>query len=95
MLKIRDDIDLKELEKFGFEKYEPLFHDYFRKHDNYFITVSARYNDKYFKDDGKISIWEGHINNMFDLYNGFPRIEDDVYEEYIQDLIQAGLVEKI
>jgi len=46
MLKIRDDVDLKELEKFGFKKYEYTHLLILRKNENDFATVDTR-NKKY------------------------------------------------
>lgn len=87
MLKIKDNIDLKELEKFGFNKTVNRYF-YFMKHDNIrdafmgFIEVN-----RYTKE----------------LNIGYTRDWEDVDPEYIAyeiqdkvfDLIQAGYVEKV
>ena len=78
MLKIRDDVDLKELEKFGYTKIdiglnEP--YEIYKKYIKPYFSIEIR-------PDGNIV-----ANN------------DDktviLKEEYIQDLVQAGLVEKV
>lgn len=74
MLKIKDDVDLKELEKFGFEEYK---HSYWRD-INHTHTIIVD------KENRKIEKWNF-------AYGGKPTEPD----KYIQDLIQAGLVEKV
>lgn len=105
MLKIRDDVDLKELEKFGFEFYcevkqnntTPKFYNGF---ENY-TEIGYRY------DNGANTIdvvKERKNGNWFFQYE--PReigVYEDDYEcginedmlDVIFDLIQAGLVEKV
>jgi hypothetical protein len=84
MFKIKDNVDLKELEKFGFEKrflddkFMYVKHK-FMEFDYIVILESTRiiYNNTYIP---------AHKNMYYRyLYN----------EEDIQDLIQAGLVEKV
>ena len=78
MLKIRDDIDLKELEKFGYEERD--------------IGLNEPYivYKKYIKSFISIDILpDGTIIKNNDDYEGIIKNED------IQDLIQAGLVEKV
>lgn len=79
MLKIKDNVDLKELEKFGFEKYQDYYNNVYRSDcdnsDILFINVTNRYI--YCEDCSGFSICEdGSLNALFDL-------------------IQAGLVEKV
>ena len=84
MLKIKDGIDLKELEKFGFE----------------IITEDDRWYAKNICDGrrGQCFILEVDRNDRF-IY-GFSIGadgcgEDAIIDDTIYDLIQAGLVEKV
>lgn len=100
MLKIKDNVDLKELEKFGLE---PIW-DCNSKTGETFIRciVSSRYSGKY----GNLSLIKTkrkglHImekiisknNNHLSLY----RFKDDTYIDIdlLYDLIKADLVEKV
>jgi len=85
MLKIKDDIDLKELEKFG---YSP----------NY----NGAYWYKFVTNRRRISIWRYNRSIDDDVvdtttYTGFKYEGEYRHQvkKYIQDLIQAGLVEKV
>lgn len=84
MLKIRDDVDLKELKKFGY-KYVGNYNrgDQWEKEIN--IIVDG-------KNLGGILIQEWRTINFKFLY--IKNIEYPPIEDYIQDLIQAGLVVK-
>lgn len=85
MLKIKDNVDLKELEKFGYSC-----------HDN------GTYWYKYVTYKRRISIWRYNHSIEDDVvdsttYSGF-KYEGEykhIIKPYIQDLIQAGLVEKV
>ena len=79
MLKIKDDVDLKELEKFGFRRSDKIF--------NYIYDYTIRTTI-----DSQIKIYaDRHIKisqtSMLDLNNS---LQNKLY-----DLIQAGLVEKV
>lgn len=81
MLKIKDNLDLKELEKFGFE-YDEDNNYYF-----YYGFTRANCNSEmrmYINKDDRI------ITTGFDMYVAEDKIHDKIY-----DLIQAGLVEKV
>ena len=91
MLKIKDDVDLKELEKFGFKpKYDEntgkiTAYEKTKKKQEYLgITVKIEQIEKHIrifqfkKDEWRINPY----NSYFDV--------DTIY-----DLIQAGLVEKV
>jgi len=82
MLKIKDDVDLKELEKFGFE-FET------DEDEEYWCKYLSDYEHKLFiyEDDRKI------LQGKFQLIYGFKLVE--LQEKNIQDLIQAGLVENV
>ena len=82
MLKIKDNVDLKELEKFGFE--------YEEDEDEYYWC-------KYLSDnEHKLFIYEDDreiIQGRFQLIFGFGRVELD--KKWIDDLIKADLVEVV
>lgn len=81
MLKIKDDVDLKELEKFGWDGY-------------CFTEKSGCYDLCLFdecmtilKDNRTISLWSSDW--------GMEYSEGAIWLEILFDLIQAGLVEKV
>ena len=81
MLKIKDDVDLKELEKFGFE--------YDEDNNCYFYYGFTRADCKseiriYIYNDTRV------IATGFDEYVDPNKIYNKIY-----DLIKAGLVEKV
>lgn len=79
MLKIKDDVDLKELEKFGFEYKYGNVYQYLRKIDGRIpYRIYTTKNHKYLQ----IEIFE-------------PVLIAHRLQDLIYDLIQAGLVEKI
>lgn len=98
MLKIKDSVDLKELEKYGFKKH---------KRDDKYVVVSKWVMERIYGEDSL-----GMETNEYSLHS-FPIIElsqtgcglridlvakwDYVEKalETIYDLIQAGLVEKV
>lgn len=81
MLKIRDDVNLKELEKFGFE------------HEQ---EDGEKYWCKYLSDNQhKLFIYEDNREikqGIFTLIFGYDEVE--LEEKWIQDLIKADLVVK-
>ncbi len=99
MLKIKDNVDLKELEKFGFKlnkdneyeykNYYPLEDDGTRYEDengfdyNWRISISRIFNRE---------LWIEIINNDCSYHNEGPDI-DGLFDK-VYDLIQAGLIEK-
>lgn len=86
MLKIKDNVDLKELEKFGFKQIaKPLITDYFKLYEDHFICICPF--------SLNITSYKGKISSPFDLYNGFSEIR--VTTEDVEDLIKADLVEKV
>lgn len=82
MLKIRDDVDLKELEKFGFKYNEELNHWY--KHCigtfNKFIVLAEADID--------------NVRGQIVFYND-SAFNTTLYLDTLYDLIKAGLVEKV
>ena len=82
MPKIKDEIDLKELEKFGYEYEEEDNEEWYGKYlDDYEHKIFIDIKDRMIKQ-GK-----------FILIFGFEEVDLD--ENNIQDLIQAGYVEKV
>ena len=79
MLKIKDSVDLKELEKFGFEEEENnyFYYGFTRPDCNSEIRMYVDKKDR-------------TITTGFDMYVAEDKIHDKIY-----DLIQAGLVEKM
>lgn len=107
MLKIKDNVDLKELEKFDYQKVANNTYqkDYVgeaspKDIDLYYKTYKDSSLDNYFC--AGISIFinneQKEINIAIEIY-GYYDIQVDFLscdkEYYIQDLIQAGLVEKV
>ena len=81
MLKIKDNVNLKELEKFGFEYEE---------------DEDEKYWCKYLSDmEHKLFIMNNREikQGKFQLIYGFKEV--DLEEKWIQDLIKADLVEKV
>lgn len=83
MLKIKDNVDLKELEKFGFQLNEDKT-NYEQKIDGYWwdiraVDVEDRWLEHYTEEIG---------------YWAFTD-DDELLEITLYDLIQAGLVERI
>ena len=81
MLKIKDDVDLKELEKYGFKK-EPTKSYYYKEIDEQiYIEIQIFNTDEYIRPR-EININTEHgsfFNNL----------------ELLYDLIKDGLVEKV
>ena len=92
-LRIKDNVNLKELEKFGYSKIGyPMFNDYFKNLDNnIFICINQVWR---FGQNATITAYKGNVNGWLDL-GGNIFEETKVLEDYIQDLIEAGLVEKV
>lgn len=87
MLKIKDNVDLRELEKFGFEVFNnntarKVYYDYYN-------GISLE-NDTYFMIEHR-EIWfvENGAKNSNERYFGNPQFND------LFDLIKADLVEKV
>ena len=86
-LKIKDDVDLKELEKFGFtEVTENMAYHYYRGHK---YVINRILNG--------IEIYEVYINkdNFIRIIVNNECIIAGSLQVLIFDLIQAGLVEKV
>jgi len=82
MLKLKDNVDLKELEKFGFEEY--------KEHDGYVYDIIPYIKDKQYS---YIEIF-----NETRRISCLEYVEDEYVQiaiEKLFDLIKAGLVEKV
>ena len=79
MLKIRDGLDLKELEKYGFEHHTMVYVKEIKRSSEFFEEAKTIYVEE---TDRKISIHKGLFNVDEEL--------DTLY-----DLIKDGLVEKV
>lgn len=82
MLKIKDNVDLKELEKFGFKIMKK--HYYKCKRNSYSVNLENGYieidsNTRWLVQDG----------------TNFSRIDEIKYQDKLYDLIKADLVEKV
>lgn len=79
MLKIRDDADLKELEKFGFklDKNQHIGDSYLLNYEFYLIGVCAKNREIWIEDNNALHIYEKEALDI------------------LFDIIQANLVEKI
>ena len=82
MLKIKDNVDLKELEKYGFKKHIKSF--YKCKRNNYVKNVP----------NGIIEI-ENDTRWLSQDGTSFLRIDEIIYQDILYDLIKDGLVEKV
>ena len=93
MLKIKDDVDLKELERFEYQfvKFNYIANKPYenpRYIKEVYNDIINRFNLVVVIDNRLIS-----VEKYFDTY--YELIEDESSKLYIQDLIQAGLVEKV
>ena len=82
MLKIKDNVDLKELEKYGFKRMKNHFYkckrsSYSKSLKNGYIEIDS--NTRWISQDG----------------TGFFRKDEIIYQDTLYDLIKADLVEKI
>lgn len=79
MLKIKDNVNLKELEKYGFEHYTMIY-----------IKKIKRSNET-LKEEKDIYVEEE--NREISIHKGLFNIDEEL--DIIYDLIKAGLVEKV
>lgn len=92
MLKIKDNVDLKELEKFGFE-YDDYLGEYVKsvnslKTKGMFVPY-VHTGEMFINKDG--TIYEKISNNYWNVENEHKEAIDKI----IHDLIKADLVEKV
>ena len=79
MLKIKDNVDLKELEKFGFKSYAMLY-------------LKEIIRDEYDLEEKK-TIYIEELNRNISIKNGLFNV--DIELDILYDLIKADLVEKV
>lgn len=91
MLKIKDNVDLKELEKYGFEYVKR--RDYGKKTNEY-IYRNDKENINVFTGDNELNATPKVLYMMDDIssYQESPIFE---YPNVLYDLIKADLVEKV
>ena len=90
--KIKEDIDLKELEKYGFEKENIYYVKY--TNDTYYDNPIVITIDSCTRVINKCYCWTRRVSPIFNstiLRNNEPTKPD----KYIKDLIKAGYVEEI
>lgn len=93
MLKIKDNVDLKELEKYGFRKINDFYIREYEQKDKigyykrHYIRIRNLPNYAYYKE-----IWDCAENGLGFVHTNYENIG---VEEKIQDLIKDGLVEKV
>ena len=93
MLKIKDNVDLKELEKYGYEKLHSSYVKYTKDtYRGYCIAITINIFSRII---AKCYCWTYMFAPIFHteiMRNGKPV---NVNKNYIQDLIQADLVEEV
>lgn len=91
MLKIKNNIDLKELEKYGFELYKNFYYDddEITKLDCYLFDCND--NRTYVRVDVKTKEIALHSG----LFGDSPEYYFDTQLDVLYDLIKDGLVEKV
>ena len=102
MSKIKNNVDMKELEKFGFTKYHNFytkqwFTEASKKDIDYFLEYNkTQYLGSYFTAQIEIFVENDKIVNIditiFSRMEPLITFQSQDYDFYIQDLIQAGLV---
>lgn len=97
MLKIKDNVDLKELEKYGFEYYKTIWASDDKSNNNKYILV-----DRFINIDEKIEavvlqVYEEdrEIREVFDTRSGFYYRVNEKRIDTLYDLIKADLIEKV
>jgi len=82
MLKIKDDVNLKELEKFGFK--------YDEETKMYYKNCTGTFNKFLIPTEDDLDVFRGQI-----IFHNESNFATTLYLDTLYDLIQAGLVEKI
>ncbi len=86
MFKIRDDVDLEELERFNYK---------LENWDNYYRKKESTYRVQINIFDHKILVYKLREKSDWGDYIGYSKEDEEEVRQYIADLIQAGLVERI
>jgi hypothetical protein len=101
MLKIKDNVDLKELEKF---KFKPTYNKDTGEIEEYMLDTSSKYHKTYVKITHlyKLNKWLVPFKGMFKIKNRtilfvqyLGGYFDEIQQDLLYDLIKAGLVEKV
>ncbi len=90
MLKIKDDVDLKELEKYGYELQE----DWYNRPVEFGGDSGIKGEYIYWKHVAPYTSIEISVKDR-EIYQRWEDLLVSVKEEYIDDLIKADLVEKV
>ena len=80
MLKVKDNVDLKELEKFGFKKVPMIYVKTIERKNKGFLTFRK-------------NIYVDEKTRKLDIQEGLFNVDKEL--ETIYDLIKADLVEKV
>ena len=98
MLKIKDDVDLKELERFGFKHWKTIWKENKNSkdinewcYDLKFTDISKEVQVLLLQIDDEKRIIEEYIDQEYEMYY----IVKETRLNILYDLIQAGLVEKV
>lgn len=91
MKKIKDSVDLKELENFGYKFDDTVFGGYIKRINNGNNTIAILIN----VNNPQYTKREIYINSTDWLHNLAFSIQSKVQEDFIKDLIDAELVEDI
>ena len=86
MYKIKDEVDLKELEKFGYT-----LEDW----DNYYRKKEDGYNVQINIYDREILVYKFRENYNWGDYLGHFKEDEEKIKQYIADLVKADIVEKV
>ncbi len=85
MLKIKDNVDLKELEKFGFIHHKLIY-----------VKEYVRYSEfEELNTRKEVSIEEKSRNIRIGINSGYMQFNTDIELDIIYDLIKADIVEKV
>lgn len=93
MLKIKDNVDLKELEKYGFKYISKMLMRRYKK-DNIIIYENSTHDEKLCKIQRIKCVKPRHIYTVNNLDLNTQELYSDI-SSVLYDLIQAGLVEKV
>lgn len=98
MLKIKDDVDLKELEKFGLKHWSTVWKENKKMKDESewcydlkFTNIDKEIQVLLLRIDDKTRIIQEYIDERYEMYC----IVKEIRLNILYDLIQAGLVEKV
>lgn len=90
MLKIKDDVDLKELEKFG---YKVIPEGIYAKSINCYIDTMGDRHETFIVIEKNRTIKRYYVESY--LFKVYEEKEQHLFKRNIKDLIKANLVEKV